>query len=178
MGATFTGSIPAVCGGVVFTALLGWASVSDLRTRRIPNRLVLVLGIGGLLFTPLVHDGGFMRALSGLLLGFAVWIPLYALGALGAGDVKLFAAAAAWLGPRGALDAALLAAVAGGVLAFLLAVHASVMTESGRSRLVRLVRMPHDAAPDAAAPARTSLPYGVALAAGALLAGWFPPFVW
>ena len=40
-----------------------------------------------------------------------------ALGVLGAGDVKLFAAGAAWLGPAGVWPATTYAALAGGVLA-------------------------------------------------------------
>ena len=59
---------------------------------------------------------GLVRALSGLALGFSIWIMFHVAGGMGAGDVKLFAAAAAWLGPGGAWRAALVAALAGGVL--------------------------------------------------------------
>lgn len=179
MDANFTGSVPGLLGGIVFTVLLGWACVSDLRTRRIPNRLVLALAVGGLLFAPFLLEGGLFRGVTGLLVGFALWIPLYALRAIGAGDVKLFAAAAAWLGPRGALEAAFLAAVAGGALAVLMAMHAGLLRHSLQLLMIRVAtRTLRPAERVSAAHGRTQLPYGIALATGALLAGWLPTFVW
>jgi prepilin peptidase CpaA len=50
-----------------------------------------------------------------------VFFPPFALGGLGAGDVKLLAALGAWLGPSDAVWLALYSGVAGGVLALSLA---------------------------------------------------------
>jgi prepilin peptidase CpaA len=50
------------------------------------------------------------------VIGLAMWLPLYAGRLIGAGDVKLFASGAAWLGWQSAILAALVAAVVGGVL--------------------------------------------------------------
>ena len=86
MDAVFSGSVIAMGGGVIFSALLGWACVSDLRTRRIPNRLVAVLAIGGLLFSLFAQRGGVPSAVAGLLVGFALWFPVYVLGAATAHD--------------------------------------------------------------------------------------------
>ena len=101
--------------------LLVVACVSDIRARRIPNSLVLtVLVLGVLVSTasdPVVP--GLLRALGGASVGLIVWLPGWLLRMMGAGDVKLFAAAGSWLGPLGALNAALFAAVAGGVLALI-----------------------------------------------------------
>ncbi len=53
----------------------------------------------------------------GLLAGLLVFFPFFALGAMGAGDVKLMAALGVWIGWQPVLQVALFGAVAGGVLA-------------------------------------------------------------
>lgn len=94
----------------------------DLRTRRIPNTLTL----GAALLALSVHTaigglGGFFTALAGWATGLAVFLPFYLLRGLGAGDVKLLAAVGAWLGPAMALWTALCGALAGGLLALVVA---------------------------------------------------------
>lgn len=97
------------------------ASVSDLRTRRIPNALTFGAAALGLVFH-VVSGGmsGFGLSLAGLATGLAIFFPVFALGGLGAGDVKLLACIGAWLGPIGALWTAMYAAMAGGAIAFAL----------------------------------------------------------
>jgi len=99
------------------------AAVIDLRTRRVPNALtgaLLVTGIG----IAAVELGpiGIGGALVGCLLGFAFMLPGHVFGATGAGDVKLFAAAGALLGPATTVQAFIYTAIAGGVLALVVAV--------------------------------------------------------
>src|SRR6188472_185913 len=114
----FGSSIFAALGGAVFTVGLVMASVSDVRSRRIPNRLVLFLALAGLVYSIVSTPtwSGVARSLIALAIGFGLWIPFYALRMLGAGDVKLFAAASCWLAPAHVVAAALLSAIAGGVL--------------------------------------------------------------
>lgn len=180
----FAGSAVRVMAGALFTGLLVWASVSDVRSRRIPNLVVLLLMLGGLGWS-LATGGiaGGVRGVSGLLVGFLIWIPFYAVRVLGAGDVKLFAAAGAWLGPAGALTGAVVAMVAGGALAVALLVAQRRLREGLEgtallwTRLTRLSARPVVAAE--AAPSldkHKQLPYGVALAIGAAVVAWFPHF--
>jgi len=101
----------------------GLAAVIDLRTRRIPNALtgaLLVIGVA-IAATKLgpVNLGG---ALLGCALGLAFMLPGHLFGATGAGDVKLFAAAGALLGPATTVQAFLYTAIAGGVLALVIAI--------------------------------------------------------
>ncbi|MGZ8492365.1 MAG: prepilin peptidase, partial [Gemmatirosa sp.] len=100
---------------LALVALLGWAALTDLRARRIPNGACALLLATGLL-AALGEAGGVRTAIAAVAVGLALWAPLHLLGLLGAGDVKLFAAAAAWLTPLATLRAAALAAVLGGVL--------------------------------------------------------------
>src|SRR5689334_14045450 len=101
--------------GILFTA----ACVSDLRTRRIPNLLVLITAVAGIVAAVLTKSwsAGLIESGTGLGTGLVLWVPFYAFGMLGAGDVKLFAAASTFLGPRSALEASVYTALYGGVLA-------------------------------------------------------------
>lgn len=149
----------------------GVATAIDLTRRRIPNTLTLattLLGLG--LAAAGVTGITVAAALAGLALGLVLMLPGHLLGATGAGDVKLFAAAGTLLGGGRMLEAFLFVAIAGGVLALLAA--------AARGRLARTVagasalcRTP------AAARARIEsvvednrFPYGPAIAAGCVLA--------
>lgn len=95
---------------LILLVLFGAAVWEDLRSRRIPNAVVLA----GLLASVLWHGfgppgawafdrewpgaTGFMGTTLAGLYALLGWWPLYRLGVLGAGDVKLFAAVAACLG--------------------------------------------------------------------------------
>src|SRR5688572_12650652 len=116
----FTGSFVHLVGGAVFTMLLVIGCITDLRSRKIPNELVLAILVSGWLFV-LVSSPDAWHALgmslAGTAVGFGIWIGFYLLGVIGAGDVKFFAAAGAWLGPGATWRAAIIAAIAGGILA-------------------------------------------------------------
>jgi prepilin peptidase CpaA len=108
-------STPATAA-VILVALA--ASAFDVHQRRIPNLLTVTVGVAGC-FVQLASGGlgGAVSSLAGAGVGFALFFPLFALGGMGAGDVKLMAALGAWLGPEGAVWTALYAAIAGGVMA-------------------------------------------------------------
>jgi prepilin peptidase CpaA len=98
------------------------ACVTDLRSRRIPN--LLTFGAAGAALIYGFATGGWSGAGSaalGWLVGVAFFIVPFALGGLGAGDVKLLAAIGAWLGPAGALWVGLYTGVAGGLMAVVVA---------------------------------------------------------
>jgi prepilin peptidase CpaA len=96
--------------------MLLFAVYGDLRNHRISNRLTLVGLMAGLGLQSI--EGGLQGLTSGLLgavIGLACFAPFYFLRAMGAGDLKLLAAVGAFLGPQGALFAALFSLLAGGV---------------------------------------------------------------
>ena len=167
----------ASLAGIVFTAILVVAAIGDFRTRRIPNRTVAILAVLGFVFAVTQYPilPGLARAGGGLMVGLLFWLPFYALGWLGAGDVKLYAAAGAWLGPMRALDGALTAALSGAVLALIW-----MMRTHGVQESVRTIGMatgtPQVLAPGTAGK-RSSMPYGIAIAAGAVCAGWLPRLI-
>src|SRR4029450_2877695 len=84
----------------VVVALVAVASITDVRTRRIPNLLTFGAAIAALLFH--VSTGGasgLITSAGGWMLGAALFFPVFALRGMGAGDVKLLAAVGAWVGP-------------------------------------------------------------------------------
>lgn len=157
---------------ILLAALCVAASVTDLRGRRIPN--ALNLGAALVLFAYHAALGqGALYALSGLGLGLALMLVPYAVGVMGAGDVKMLAAAGAGLGPGGVLWAFLFTSLAGGVYALIvLALHRGALrrlvsglavglahaTATGDTGLIR----PET---DRALP---KLAYGVAIACGVM----------
>ena len=179
----FGGSALRLGAGLAFTAMLATACVTDVRSRRIPNWLVVVLALSGSVFSAMIVPGwgGVTRSVLVLLLGFGIWVGFFVLGALGAGDVKLFAAAGAWLGPSDTWRAALLAAVVGGALAVVMLVWQRRLRASFRkialAASVRSITPLGTADSEGDTDRRRHLPYGVALAVGALLAAWVPRLV-
>ena len=73
-------------------------------------------------------------AAAGWATGLALFVPLYALGGMGAGDVKLLGAIGAWLGPMGAVWTGLYGAIAGGVLALAVAVWQRLHKDGAQER--------------------------------------------
>lgn len=147
----------------VLPALLALAAGWDLASYTIPNWLPAALVAA---FAVFLLAAGMTPAMAGwhLLAGFlglAIGFTLFALGYIGGGDAKLFAAVALWLGlDLDLMSYVLIASVLGGALTLaLLALRKLPMPArlTGQSWLVRL----HDE--------RAGIPYGVALAAGAFL---------
>jgi prepilin peptidase CpaA len=95
------------------------ACVWDLSTRRVPNALTFGGAAAGLAFA-LWQNGpsGMGWSIAGWLTAMALFFPFFALGGLGAGDVKLMGTLGAWLGSVSAsLYLACFTALAGGAMA-------------------------------------------------------------
>lgn len=94
----------------------------DMLRQRVPNTLTaaaLITGIGLACLSGSVER--VVDSALGVVVGFAVLVPFYLLRGMGAGDVKLMAAAGSFLGPSGALMAAAVTLLAGLVFAVVLA---------------------------------------------------------
>jgi prepilin peptidase CpaA len=98
---------------VLLVLAAGW----DLRERRIPNWITLLLIVSGFARCCILRGTpGPGTAALGMLAGAAIPFALFAIGALGAGDVKLMAGVGAWVGPVPALAVFLIAGVVGMVV--------------------------------------------------------------
>ncbi|MBI9079973.1 MAG: prepilin peptidase [Pseudodesulfovibrio sp.] len=103
---------------VMLTAALLVATITDIRSQRIPNWLTFPLILTGLVVHTM-HGGldGLKLAGGGFAIGFIGMAIPYFLGVMGAGDVKLMAGVGAWLGTSAAFTAFLFTSLAGGVYA-------------------------------------------------------------
>ena len=162
---------------VLFTLLL-LASVSDCRSYRIPNWLTL----GGTAFAlaysvavPFSPRLGFGWALGGMALGLCFMLPLYVLGVMGAGDVKLMAMVGAFLGLYSTFYAVLFVFAVGGFAAVAYAVWSrSLVRMAGNVRRALQTMVFSTLAgfrPAAAMPPGASvgrMPYAVSISLGTL----------
>jgi prepilin peptidase CpaA len=101
------------------------AAVYDLRYRRIPNWLTVsgvLAGLGLNAFLDQGRPGMFVSSLMGLVIAFVLNFGLYALRAMGAGDVKLMAAIGALVGWERWFGIFFVTALIGGVMALILVV--------------------------------------------------------
>jgi prepilin peptidase CpaA len=107
----------ALIGLAPLIVLLVVAAVIDARHRRIPNWLSLGLLLAGLARAMIFGSSGAVEhALLGVLVGGAIPLVLFAISALGGGDVKLLAAVGAWIGPGPVLAVFCVEAVLGMVI--------------------------------------------------------------
>jgi prepilin peptidase CpaA len=160
----------------IVSLILAEAAVIDGWKLRVPNWLTFHLILGGLLFAAWCHGvAGFTWALGGAALGLALLLPLYAIGGMGAGDVKLLAGVGAWVGPAVTLWAFVSSAMVGAVMAVLMVAwsgdyvrHWVQFQAIGHEILT--VRNPAKLAASAAArkPTMMLLPYGIPLAVGSI----------
>ncbi len=114
-------SLPPPAIRILLEILVIVAAIWDIRTRRIPNWLTLsgvILGVG--LNTFLFEVYGLWFSLKGLGLAFGVYMVLYLLHAMGAGDVKLMAAVGAAAGWGNWLGILILTSLAGAVAGLVL----------------------------------------------------------
>jgi prepilin peptidase CpaA len=152
-------------------ALLIVAALSDLATYRIRNWISLALVAGFALAAPAM---GLSLPAIGLHLGVGaaallLGVVMFALGWIGGGDAKVFAAAALWLGWPAVITYAVATCMAGGALATGLLVL--------RTGYLRPYMAAGPAWMNRLAEPGENVPYGVAIAAGALAALPASPFV-
>lgn len=164
----------------ILAALLLAAVWHDLRARRIPNGLVLPGALAGLALQSLLPPGGglygtpfgalgLLSGLAGMAVGLLLLLPMYALGTLGAGDVKLLGMIGSFLGPGEVVGAALLTFLAGGVLSIAVALYMGELRQVMRNVIGMLLQALFWNRNTSLAPPQAStgqFPYAVAIAVG------------
>ena len=107
---------------IIFLSLvLIFASINDIKHQKIPNLLNFpLMGIGLIYHSIFFGLEGFLFSGGGLLLGTAIFLPVYIFGGMGAGDAKLMGAVGSFLGAKGVFISSVLTALYGGIYALLL----------------------------------------------------------
>jgi prepilin peptidase CpaA len=175
-------TLALVLAAAVVGLLLAGA-ISDAWTARIPNRLVLA----GLVLAPaaaLAHGGlpGLGAALAAAAIVFPLGFAGFAIGAIGGGDAKFLMVGAAFVGLQELLPYVLAATALGGVLAVASiawqrrGIEATVMTADLARNVATLGRKGYRGR--LGDDGRLAVPYGVAIAAGALVVRFTPFTEW
>ena len=165
---------PAVQVLLLAVALI--AGIWDLRTRRIPNWLVLSgLILGFALNTFLYGLPGVVLSLKGFGLALLIYVPLYLIRAMGAGDVKLMAGIGAILGAADWFAIFVATAIIGGLVALLLLAYRGGLGKSLWNVLFLLGELMRFRAPylrreelDVKSPRAVTLPHGSVIALGVI----------
>lgn len=117
--------------------VLAVATFTDLRSRRIPNWLVLPFMLAGLVVPAwLLGWHGFSQSVEGFGLGALVYGILSWVGGTGLGDVKLVAAIGAWIGPQQLAFAMFLTVMAAGLIALGSALYGNFHGDTWKSRKI------------------------------------------
>jgi prepilin peptidase CpaA len=152
------------------------AAVWDIRCRRIPNGLSLAgvllgLGLNGFLY----QIRGVEISLQGIGLALLIYLPLYLLRAMGAGDVKLMAAVGAIVGWQNWLVVFVLTSLFGAFAAVVVVARKGLFRRTFRNILLVFTSLsggtpPHRESPelDVQSDLATRLPHAVAIACGSL----------
>jgi prepilin peptidase CpaA len=154
---------------IVLPFAVAFAAATDLLTMKIPNRISVALVLA---FFPLAVLAGLgvwtiLDHVAAGVLMLALGVLLFMPGWFGGGDAKLLAAIGLWIGTENLMAYMLWVALAGGVIAAAFLAARSVPLPRvllGEAWALRLHR--HD----------SGIPYGLALAAGALLV--YPQTAW
>jgi prepilin peptidase CpaA len=164
---------------ITLSLIVATAAVTDLRWRTIPNWLTLpALPVG--LVAQTVFGEGFWQGLLGAVCGFATLFVLFAVGAGGAGDVKLFTVVGSFVGFHNLGVVFVLVAISGGVAGLVVALRAGALTRVlknslaivgsiGRGRWAEFRERS-----DMNQPGALRLAYGAVIALACLLFLWYP----
>jgi prepilin peptidase CpaA len=164
------------------TITLVVAAVIDGLKLKVPNWITFPMIISGWIysaaFSPYAGWEGLMFSLIGTVVGLALLLPLYAIGGMGAGDVKLLAGVGAWVWGTVTLYAFAVSTVVGGVIAVLMVVSKKKWFKHQSQfwmicNEILTVKDPEKLAAIAAErkPTMMLLPYGIPIAIGTI--GYF-----
>lgn len=162
-----------IATALIFVPLALSITYMDVRYRRIPNKQVLIILLGGValnVFFGAWH--GLFASLLGIVIAFGLMFTLHVLGTMGAGDVKLFAAIGAVLGSSLVVQTFLIVAVTGGILAICKMIYKRRVV----STMLRVVQffiglLPGQTVPRMSVPADPTytLPYAVPICLGSVV---------
>ena len=168
---------------VLFTLLTAAVAI-DLKSHRIPNLLLWpALSLGLMLHMTSGGSDGLIVATVGLAIGLAMLLPLYSIGGMGAGDVKLLGIVGCFLGPWGAVVAGMSTMIAGAVIGIAVIAWRCIapVFDIGEAQLLG----PLETGERTTLVARSSghrgevtyIPYAPAIAAGTIVALWYIGFI-
>ncbi|MGE5580282.1 MAG: prepilin peptidase [Bacillota bacterium] len=160
---------------VLVAITVTWAALAaiwDLRTQRIPNWMTFPAALLGVAINVALGGVlGFGQSALGILLGLALLIIPFAMGGMGAGDVKMLATVGAFGGPAFVWRTFLMGSIAGGLISIGFIISRSRVDRRSLEAAVATGRVPGGVVK----ASKQAFPYGVAILAGTIAAsflGW------
>jgi len=161
---------------ILLAALVLVAAVYDIRFRKIPNWLCATGIAAGLALNGFIFEWpGLAQAALGLGVAALIYLPLFVLRAMGAGDVKLMMAVGSLVGWKSWLAIFVITGILGGVIALLLLLSKGLLGEKMGNVVYILKELVHLRAPyrsrpdmDVRSPTAIRLPHAAVIALGAL----------
>jgi prepilin peptidase CpaA len=99
------------------------AFITDIRSMRIPNWITVSGLLSGLLTQGIMNGWhGLVVSVCGAAVGFTMLLLMHLIGAVGAGDVKLFAGIGAWTGTLFTLQVVIYSVLFGAVIGWLMVI--------------------------------------------------------
>lgn len=155
------------------------AAYIDGKQLRVPNWITYPMVIAGLFYNAWIGGwGGLGSGLLGMMVGLACLLPLYSVGGMGAGDVKLMAGIGAWLGAKITFYAFCVSTIVGAVMAVLMVFYKRDVKKHYANLLLIVnewldIRNPRELSAIAAQrkPRMLLLPYGIPICIGSI--GYF-----
>lgn len=162
----------------LLVSLLVFCVATDAIKQKIPNLLTMPAIIIALFYYGITQGvSGVIFSLGGLACGMGLFLVIYILGGMGAGDVKLMGAVGSILGWKATLSAFVCTALAGGLYAIIILL---IYPRYGREFLERVAIFLKGLVfyrkfmlvPASETLYRPRLCYGIAIAAGTLVSIW------
>ena len=171
----------------VVTLFVIVAAYIDGKELRVPNKLTYPTIIAGWIYSMIAYgmagEGWYVGlgwSLAGTAVGLATLLPAYAIGGMGAGDVKMMAAIGAWVYCETTFYAFCVSAIVGAVLAVIMILSAKQTTKHANQFMFILNEIMTVRNPETLATIATErkssmrlLPYGIPIAIGTVMYfGW------
>ena len=166
-----------LCLDLLLMLMVVLAAANDLLTRRIPNTLLLAGALGALALHVFSDSpaASLLGAFAGAATGLLVFLPLYCMRGMAAGDVKLIAMVGAFAGAWPAVQICFATFVLGGLMALLIVSWQGNWRACWRNLrqllwplMARTAGLPLAPVPLARQASVGNMPYGLAIALGTL----------
>lgn len=159
------------------SAILILAAWIDGKELKVPNWITFPMVLSGLVYSAVAGDG-LAAGLQGMCCGLLCLLPLYAVGGMGAGDVKLMAGIGAWVGWEITFYSFCVSVIVGAVMAVIMVASRGAWKKHYEQFLLILsewsvIRNPYELSKIAAErkPTMFLLPYGIPICIGTI--GYF-----
>ncbi len=159
------------------SAILILAAWIDGKELKVPNWITFPMVLSGLVYSATIGDG-ISAGLLGMCCGLLCLLPLYSVGGMGAGDVKLMAGIGAWVGWEITFYSFCVSVIVGAVMAVIMVASRGAWKKHYEQFLMILsewsvIKNPYELSKIAAErkPTMFLLPYGIPICIGTI--GYF-----